>query len=72
MADLTFRISPNIVLGSYTTGRLGQFALSWGTKYMLICDPVLKEVGTTEKITTALTDRGIDFFIFDTLSDIVE
>lgn len=72
MADLTFRISPNIVLGSYTTGRLGQFALAWGQKYMLIIDPVLKEVGTTEKITASLTERGIDFFIFDTLSETAE
>ncbi|MCR5725054.1 MAG: iron-containing alcohol dehydrogenase [Treponema sp.] len=72
MADLTFRISPNIVLGSFTTSRLGQFALAWGKKYMLIVDPVLKELGTTEKITSALTDRGIDFFIFDAISETAE
>ncbi len=72
MADLTFRISPNIVLGAYTLSRLGQFALSWGSKYMLIADPVLKEVGVTEKITASLTDRGISFFVFDALTETAE
>lgn len=72
MADLSFRISPNIILGSYTIGRLGQFALNWGQKYMLIVDPVLKEVGTVAKITDSLTDRGIKFFIFDALTESAE
>jgi alcohol dehydrogenase class IV len=65
MADFTFRISPNIILGSYTTSRLGQFAKDWGSRYMVILDPILKEVGTSDKILQSLTDRKIDFFTFD-------
>ena len=68
MADFTFRISPNIILGSYTASRLGQFALDWGSRYMLIMDPVLKEVGTANKITQSLTDRKINFFTFEQIS----
>ena len=49
MADFIFRISPNIVLGSYTTSRLGQFARDYGSKYIIIMDPILKEVGTSDK-----------------------
>ena len=46
MADFIFKISPNIVLGSYTANRLGQYALEYGQNFMVIMDPVLKESGT--------------------------
>ena len=69
MADFTFRISPNIMLGSYTTSRMGQFVLEYGNRVMLIIDPILKENGVAEKIKQSLSDRQIDFFIFDEISD---
>ena len=72
MADFSFRISPNIMLGSYATGRIGHFAAGYGSKFMLIADPVLKETGTTAKITQALADCKIDFFTFDSLTDVAE
>ena len=50
MPDFIFKISPNIILGSYTSSRLGQFVREWGTRYMLILDPVLEEFGTSSKI----------------------
>ncbi len=69
MADFIFRISPNIVLGSYTSSRLGQFAKEWGTHYMIIMDPYLKNVGLSQKIQQSLTDRNINFFVFDEIAD---
>lgn len=69
MADFNFKISPNITLGSYTIARLGQFVKEWGTRYMLILDPSLKDFDIASKIETSLKDRNIDFFIFDDLSD---
>lgn len=68
MADFIFKISPNIVLGSYTASRLGQLAREWGDKYMLILDPILKEHGFVEKITQSLTENSIDFFVFDEIA----
>ena len=68
MSDFTFRISPNIVLGSYTTTRLGSFASEFGSRFVLIVDPVLKESGNTEKITQSLKDNNVEFFIFDELA----
>ncbi|MBQ2572157.1 MAG: iron-containing alcohol dehydrogenase, partial [Treponema sp.] len=62
MSDFIFRIQPNIVLGSYTTSRLGQYIRDYGSKFMVIIDPILKQVGNAEKITNTLTDRKIDFF----------
>ncbi len=69
MADFIFRISPNIVLGSYTSTRLGQYALDYGSKYMLLMDPILKEKGIADKITQNLKDHGVDFFIYDEIQD---
>ncbi len=65
MADLIFKISPNIILGSYTSSRLGQFARDYGSRFMVILDPILKEIGTSDKILQSLTDRKLDFFTFD-------
>ncbi len=65
MADFVFKLSPNIVLGSYSSSRLGQFAKEWGSRFMLLIDPVLTEFGITEKITSALQERSIDFFVYD-------
>ncbi len=68
MADFSFKVSPNILLGSYAATRIGQAVISYGTKFMLIMDPILRENGTSEKITKALDDKKINYFIFDELS----
>lgn len=65
MADFIFKISPNIILGSYIATRLGQHASDWGDKFMLVVDPILKESGTTAKITQSLDERGVEYFVFD-------
>ena len=69
MADFSFKVSPNILLGSYASSRIGQAVASYGTKFMLILDPILRENGTSQKITNALDDKKIDYFIFDELSN---
>ena len=68
MADFSFKVSPNILLGSYAASRIGQQLLSYGTKFMVILDTILRENGTAAKITKALDDRKIDYFIFDEFS----
>ncbi|MDE6349818.1 MAG: iron-containing alcohol dehydrogenase [Treponemataceae bacterium] len=69
MADFTFRISPNIVLGSYTVSRLGEFAVQYGKRCMLVLDPALKQTLSAEQIMQSLKDRGIEFFVFEGLAD---
>lgn len=69
MADFIFRISPNIVLGSYTASRLGQYAREWGSRYMIVMDPILKEVNLAEKILQPLTERKVEYFVFDGVSE---
>lgn len=70
MADFIFRVSPNIVLGSYTVSRLGEFTNEIGSKFMVVLDPVLKQVGISEKVTKPLDDGKIDYFIFDSVAGI--
>ncbi len=67
MADFNFKISPNITLGSYAVGRLGQLVRDWGSRYMVILDPMLQDVGLDKKIKQSLDDRKIDYFIFDAI-----
>ncbi len=65
MADFIFKISPNIVLGSYTSNRLGQYASEWGSKFLIVLDPVLKENDSITKITDSLKEKNVDYFIFE-------
>lgn len=65
MADFIFKISPNIVLRSYTANRLGQYALEYGQNFMVIMDPVLKESGTSEKVLNSLKEKNVEYFVFD-------
>ena len=66
MADLVFKISPDIILGSYCASRIGTFAKERGSRFMLVLDPVLKAQATTNAITESLTSRDVEFFVFDT------
>ncbi len=65
MADFIFKISPNIVLGSYTANRLGQYALEYGKNFLVVMDPILNESGTSEKVTNSLKEKGVEYFVFD-------
>lgn len=69
MADFIFKISPNIVLGSYAITRIGQYAQELGSKFMVIIDPMLKEVGISDKIFQPLDEHKIDYFIFDEITN---
>ncbi|MCR4822889.1 MAG: iron-containing alcohol dehydrogenase [Treponema sp.] len=69
MADFSFKVSPNILLGSYAASRIGQSVISWGTKFMIIVDPILRENGSLEKVTKALDDKSVNYFIFDEIAN---
>jgi alcohol dehydrogenase class IV len=69
MSDFVFRISPNIILGPYTISRLGQQVQEWGTRFMVIVDPILNESGLSQKIVQSLTDRRIECFVFAELHE---
>jgi alcohol dehydrogenase class IV len=43
--------------------------MEWGTRFMIIADPVLNEFGTIQKITQSFTDRKIEHFVFSEISE---
>ena len=69
MADLIFRINPNIILGPYTISRLGAQVHEWGTRYMVIMDPMLNEAQLAGQIMQSLIDRKIESFVFAELAE---
>lgn len=69
MSDFIFKIPQNIILGSYTATRIGEYIKPWGNKFMLILDPTLRQVSTIDKIVQPLAERKIDFFTFDDLPE---
>jgi len=69
MADFIFRISPNIVLGSYMLSRIGQYVREYGSRFLIIMDPILKEVNLADKLIEPLSERKIDYFIFNARRD---
>lgn len=69
MSDFILRINPNIILGPYTVSRLGNQVGEWGSRFMVIMDPILSEAKTSEKILNSLSDRKIDFFVFSELTE---
>ena len=69
MSDFIFKISPNIVLGPYTITRIGQYVQEIGSKFMVVIDPMLKEIGLSDKIFQPLDEHKVNYFIFDEISD---
>ena len=69
MTDLIFKISPNILLGPYTVSRITQQVKDFGSRFMVVMDPLLKEVNLAENILQPLAERKIEYFVFDELND---
>lgn len=69
MSDFIFRICPNIILGSYSVSRLGQLVLEWGSRFIVIIDPLLKDVKLSDKVIQSLNDRKIEHFVFNEISE---
>ena len=77
MSNFTFKLSSNIILGSYSIAKIGSEAAQFGKKFLFVVDPLLHETGISTKITAALEERGISVLVFDGVkrsadSDIIE
>ena len=65
MASFTFRLSSNIILGSYSIAKIGAEAVQFGKKFLFVVDPLLHETDIAKKIIDTLEDRGISVLVFD-------
>lgn len=68
MADLNFKISQNIIIGTNTINKLSNNLKAFGNKFMIVMDPILKNVGLQEKITKPLTERDVEFFVDENIT----
>lgn len=69
MSDFIFRMSPNVILGSYSLSRLGQLVLEWGTRYLVIMDPIITDLNLAEKVTSSLNERKIECITYGELAE---
>lgn len=77
MANFEFKLTPHVVLGNYSLARLGEQVAPFGSKFILVTEPVLKDIGLVEKLKKTLDSKNISVLIFDGIgqspdSDIVE
>ncbi|MGP1432244.1 MAG: iron-containing alcohol dehydrogenase [Treponema sp.] len=77
MSNFTFKLSSNIILGSYSIAKIGSEAAQFGKKFLFVVDPLLHETGIAKKVIDALEQRGISVLVFDGVkrsadSDIIE
>ena len=77
MSNFTFKLSSNIILGSYSIEKIGAEAVQFGKKFLFVVDPLMHETGIAKKVIDALEERGISVLVFDGVkrsadSDIIE
>ncbi len=77
MSNFTFKLSSNIILGSYSIAKMGSEVEQFGKKFLFVVDPLLHETGISKKVIAALEERGISVLVFDGVkrsadSDIIE
>lgn len=69
MNDLIFKISPNIILGSYTITRLSQYIKNFGTRFIILTDPVLREFKIIDKVVQSLNEHKVEYFVCEEITD---
>ncbi|MCQ2594693.1 MAG: iron-containing alcohol dehydrogenase [Treponemataceae bacterium] len=69
MGDFSIKISPNILIGTQTTSRLGSLAAPFGNRFLLIIDPATDEVSAKQKIGESLKGMNLDYILYDDLPD---
>lgn len=65
MSDLIFRISQNVVLGSFTVNKLAQYAKEYGKRFIIVMDENIKDKDASKQIQQSLTEHECEYFIYD-------
>jgi alcohol dehydrogenase len=65
MADILFKLEPEIIIGQDTINRAGSICGSHGNRALVVTEPVLYENSKIERLTAVLEDAGIEAIIFD-------
>jgi alcohol dehydrogenase len=65
MADILFKLDPEIIIGVDTVNRAGAFCSAHGGRVLVATEQVLYENNNIERLTTILGDAGIEAIVFD-------
>jgi alcohol dehydrogenase class IV len=67
MTDMTFRLDPEIILGTDTISRIGACAANLGNKALIIAEQGPFAGGLLDRISALLEDAGVDAIQSDTI-----
>ena len=67
MGDFVFNLSPNIIAGTDVLISLGENVAKYGSRFMLIVDPLFKNVELLIKLKQSLEQKGLKLFTFDAI-----
>ncbi|MDR2184766.1 MAG: iron-containing alcohol dehydrogenase [Treponema sp.] len=65
MADISFKLDPEIIIGMDTINRAGAICNLYGGRVLVATEQVLYENRSIERLTTVLTDAGVESIVFD-------
>ena len=67
MADFFFTIHSDIILSSYSSSNIGTYTKNQGSRFILLADPIVKQMGLLSKMTDSLNANNVNFFIYDSI-----
>jgi alcohol dehydrogenase class IV len=65
MADILFKLDPEIIIGVDTINRAGALCGAHGSRVLVATEQVLYENNNIERLTTILGDAGLETIVFD-------
>jgi alcohol dehydrogenase len=65
MADISFNLEPEILIGVDTINRAGTICNLYGGRVLIATEQVLYENRSIERLTTVLADSGVESIVFD-------
>ena len=65
MADIIFKLDPEIIIGTDTINRVGLICNTFGSRVLLATEPVLYENRGIERLVRILGDSGVETSVFD-------
>ncbi|MDR2619026.1 MAG: iron-containing alcohol dehydrogenase [Treponema sp.] len=65
MADIVYKLDPEIIIGQDTVNRVGSICSVFGSRVLVTTEQVLYENNAIERLTTVLADAGVEAILFD-------
>jgi alcohol dehydrogenase class IV len=65
MADIVYKLDPEVIIGTDTVNRAGSVAGALGSRVLVATEQVLYEKNSIGRLTTVLEDAGVEAILFD-------